>query len=207
MLWRGKANLCGIELAGARCDRFLVIRLSGCLPLLPVPCSMQYRKHRRGREREAEMCLNRRRTRCNCVQPPAVQLCKRGNHSSCCEPDTPPSPLCVLSVRQLLSEAFSLFSIYIHNVTFSFILLSHFCPVWIPPLNSMRRAHENIAPVIVLNAFSPGYNTVHWWSSKQTFEVFDFTAPEKPEYGDQLKWRGSHFPLLCSFCVSRGFRL
>lgn len=39
MLWGGKANLCGIELARARCDRFLVIRLSGCLPLSRSPAA------------------------------------------------------------------------------------------------------------------------------------------------------------------------
>lgn len=84
MLWGGKANLCGIELVRARCDRFLVIRLSGCLPLSQCPaayCTGSVEEGRRvgGRESEtkrweAEVCLNQRRMQWSCVQPPAVQV-------------------------------------------------------------------------------------------------------------------------------------
>lgn len=43
--------MCGIELVRARCDRFLVIRLFGCLPLSQYPaahCTGSMEEGRRG---------------------------------------------------------------------------------------------------------------------------------------------------------------
>ena len=146
MLWGGKANLCGIELARARCDRFLVIRLFWLPPSLPVPCSILLRKRwggKMGRGRQGEKRRGRRR---KCVwiwgvrsvtvyNPLRCRLCRKGNHFSCWETFphvnlTPPPPhvyfqslICSLRPLSLL--------FHIHNATFSFILLFHFWPVMV----------------------------------------------------------------------------
>lgn len=131
--------MCGIELVRARCDRFLVIRLSGCLPLPLCPAAYCTGSVEEGgwggweAERwKAEVCLSRRRTQCNCVQPPAVQIVYKGNRFSCGETfphvNLSPPPPCVFfrcfvcSLRPLSPL------LYIHNVTF-FVFNPFFIPL------------------------------------------------------------------------------
>lgn len=69
MLWGGKANLCGIELELARCDRFLVTRLSTWLVVSPPAhrrAQEVWEEVRRGAEEE---CLYQRCMQKDCTTP------------------------------------------------------------------------------------------------------------------------------------------
>lgn len=139
------------------------------------------------------MCLNRRRTQCNCVQPPAVQLCRRGNHFPCCEtlPHvnlTPPPPPHVY-FRSLICSARPLFSHFIFTMS---LFLSSFYPIsalfeyhLLTPCDRLTRTLLRLLslklslPAIILytggcvalqREFACGMRY------KQAFEVFDFTA-------------------------------
>lgn len=170
--------MCGIELVRARCDRFLVIRLSGCLPLCRSARSIQYRKRRGGRAARrgggAEMCLNWRRVQRICTAPPRCSCVEEGGgHFSCCETlphviSTPPQT----SLSPLFTFTLSLSSFYSTSVMSE----RHFHP-----------AHDHIPAVIVLKAVAPGGDGTlvaaqHRGefacsvSNKQICKVFDFTV-------------------------------
>lgn len=150
MLWGGKANLCGIELVRTRCDRFLVIRLSGCLPVSQYPAAYCTGSMGEGRwvgwvgvrDRREEVgggSLFKSEVYAVklCTTPLWWRLCEKGNNFSCW--DTFP-PLCTFQ-SSFISVSFT--------CVVSLSLISHCCPV-------MLESHLSILSGILKK------NEPHW---------------------------------------------
>lgn len=162
--------------------------LSGFLAASLSPSPLQHTVQEAWRREDGAWVVGRReetrggRRKCVCsvtVQPPAVQLCRRGNHFSCCEtlPHvnlTLPHPLMCTFSPSFAHLDLSLSSLLHSQCHISFYPFIPFlpCDVGIPPLISQRQPHKNITVVIVLKAFTPGYNTVRCWLYGMCWENF-----------------------------------